>query len=63
MARPNPRAKSGKRGTHGDAISGNPGAPDIITHGSGGGGGGGGPKKVKGPGTNASIKGKIKGMK
>lgn len=62
MARPNPRAKSGKR-QHGDAVGGLPGQPEIISHGSGGGGGGGGPKKIKGPGANASVKGKIKGMK
>lgn len=61
MARPSPGTKSKKR-QHGDAIAGMPGQPEIISSGSGGGGGGGGPKKIKGPGANASIKGKVKGM-
>lgn len=61
MARPNPAGKS--KGRHGDAIAGLPGQPEIISHGSGGGGGAGGPKRVKGPGVEARVKGKVKGAK
>jgi hypothetical protein len=60
--RPSPRGKSSKRIIHGDSLSGNPGAPEIISHGTGGGGGAGGKKAIKGPGAQASIKGKVKGM-
>lgn len=63
MARPSPKSKASKRGQHGDAIAGLPGQPEIISRGTGGGAGGGGPKAIKGPGANASIKGKIKGVK
>jgi len=59
MARSSPRSKSSKRIVHGDALSGNPGAPEIIKSGTGGGGGAGGPKKIKGPGANASVKGSV----
>ena len=63
MARQNPGSKSKARSiVHGKSIGGEPGAPSIITSGSGGGGGGGGPKGIKGPGASARIKGKVKGM-
>lgn len=59
MARPKIKARKGQ---HGDAISGNPGQPNIKVIGTGGGGGAGGPKSVRGPGVNASVKGKVAGM-
>jgi len=62
MSRPSPAGKSSKRGQHGDAIGGLPGQPNIIKSGSGGGAGAGGPKKIKGPGANAKVSGKVKGM-
>ena len=62
MARQNPGSKSKARIVHGKSIGGEPGAPSIITSGSGGGGGGGGPKGIKGPGAQARIKGKVRGM-
>ena len=57
MSRPSPSSKS--KGRHGDKIGHLPGDPSIIKSGSGGGGGAGGPKKIKGPGANASVKGGI----
>lgn len=60
MARPSPKSASKRRVAHGDAISGNPGQPEIVTHGSGGGGGAGGPKKIKGPGAQANVRGGMK---
>jgi hypothetical protein len=61
MARPSPKVKAGKRSIkHGDAIAGLPGQPEIVSHGTGL--TQGGPKSIKGPGVNAKIKGKVKGM-
>lgn len=59
MARPSPAGRSKGR-KHGDAIAHLPGDPEIKVSGSGGGAGAGGPKKIKGPGVNASVKGGIK---
>ena len=58
MARPSPAAKS--KGRHGDKIAHLPGDPNISVTGTGL--TEGGPKKIKGPGVNAKISGKVKGM-
>ena len=61
MARPNPGSKSKARQiVHGKSIGGEPGAPNIVS--SGVGLSGQGPTKIKGPGAQASVKGKTKGM-
>jgi len=74
MARPSPRSKSKARlggiqqnrsagsytGPHGDDVAGLPGQKEITIR--GGGLASQGPTKIKGPGVNASIKGKVKGM-
>ena len=74
MSRPSPKNKSQARkgGLHqgrelgayggggGDDVSGNPGAPNISISGTGL--TKGGPRSIKGPGVNAKVGGKVKGM-